>query len=249
MKPMAKAARVLSTPRRTASSPDPILKMIADADLSLARLRRATDEQQTIRGKIGDENTRYPTIEGPLAFHRLFTTYTFESVGEFERNCRTATAGQRRVIKDATKSLKSGKLDAYQQKIAQRNIIQAKAELVQIPLLRAWGTREWRREKLRLERLWRSSGYDKARDRIGVAHMAAYDAVSAVVEAKPRTVEGCLALMKFVADRTMRENLILRLDTESDVSAPLYRAHDILKMFEKMPRRPTLQPFRRKTAA
>src|ERR1035437_8385408 len=49
---------------------DPILKMIADADLSLARLRRATDEQQTIRGKIGDENTSYPTIEGPLVLLR-----------------------------------------------------------------------------------------------------------------------------------------------------------------------------------
>src|ERR1035437_10365551 len=119
---MPKATKKHTTIKRTGGpASDPILKMIADADLSLARLRRATDEQQTIRGTIGDENTSYPTIEGPLAFHRLFSTYTFQSIGEFERNCRSATACQRAFIKGATQSLKGGKLTPYQQGIARKN--------------------------------------------------------------------------------------------------------------------------------
>jgi hypothetical protein len=38
----------------------------------------------------------------------VFATCTFQSIGEFERICRSATARQRGMIKDATKSLKSG---------------------------------------------------------------------------------------------------------------------------------------------
>lgn len=57
----------------------------------------------------------------------------------------------------------------------------------------------------RLNRLWRSSGFAAAQSRRRTALVEKINAVRAVVKAKPRTVEGCVALLKFVADSTMRD--------------------------------------------
>jgi hypothetical protein len=55
-------------------------------------------------------------------------------------------------------------------------------------------------------------------------------AAIAVVKAKPRTVEGCIALLKFVAGSAMRD--MGTLNPEAEVRAPLYRIRDTLKMVD-----------------
>src|SRR4030081_3220836 len=102
---------------------------------------------------------------------------------------------------------------------------QAQIHLAQIPQARAWAIREWRREMARLNRLWRSSGFDAARSRRRAALAEKINAVRVVVKAKPRTVEGCVALPKFVADSTVL-SIWERLNPEAEVKDPLYRIRD-----------------------
>jgi hypothetical protein len=148
---MAKAASRPSMQRSRTSSPDPILKLIKEADIRLADLRRAAEERAAIIGKIGKNTVggsdlgRAP-IEGPLTFHRLFYTYTFDGLGPFMKACRRAASQAKTVIKGEKSSLKSGRLNAHQELIARQNILEAQATLAQLPLIEAWGQREWRRE-------------------------------------------------------------------------------------------------------
>jgi hypothetical protein len=94
----------------------------------------------------------------------------------------------------------------------------------QIPLAKAWAEREWRRERARLVRLWRSTGYTRAQFRQSSALIKALQAVGAFNKAKPRTIEGSVALLKFVADRVREDGITWMSDTKAEVSAPLYSA-------------------------
>jgi hypothetical protein len=99
-------------------------------------------------------------------------------------------------------------------------------------LVEAWGQREWRRDAARLDRLQRISGYRKANARYIKSYVAAWNAVTRVSKAKPKTAVGSLALIKLVADRHMHANALGFKDISAEICAPLYRAHDVLKMFE-----------------
>ena len=149
------------------------------------------------RAKIGESNSTDPVIRGPDLFRHLFSTLSFRSLSEIEYESKKATSVWRHAIRRESGQIRSGKLSARQ------NIAQAQIHLAQIPQARAWAIREWRREMARLNRLWRSSGFDAARSRRRAALAEKINAVRVVVKAKPRTVEGCVALPKFVADSTV----------------------------------------------
>lgn len=223
---MAKA-----TSKNTTS--DPIIKLIDRAQACLGELREADRALQAIEEKIGEANTHAAPIGGGLAFQRVFGSQTFMTEWFLNQECRRVTANLKKTIKTETTSLRGGKLDQAQQLYARQNILEAKASLAAIPLIRAFGEREWRAESARLHKLWRETGYAKADIRHGAAVTAARDAVLAVAATKPSTAEGGLALIKFVADRANGENMVLRmLDGDAEICAPLYRAHDVLKAAE-----------------
>jgi hypothetical protein len=78
---------------------------------------------------------------------------------------RKAVSRLKATIKRESGAIRGGKLSAAQIKVARENIVQARLELAQIPLAKAWAEREWRRERARLVRLWRSTGYTRAQFR------------------------------------------------------------------------------------
>jgi hypothetical protein len=68
---MAKAARKTITTKKTGTAPDPILKLIADANKSLADLRRANDELAAVSWKIG-EDAQNAVVRDPVPFQAPF---------------------------------------------------------------------------------------------------------------------------------------------------------------------------------
>jgi hypothetical protein len=66
--------------------------------------------------------------------------------------------------------------------------------------------------------------YTRAQFRHSSALIKALQAVGAVNKAKPRTIEGSVALLKFVADRVREDGITWMSDTKAEVSASLYSA-------------------------
>jgi|SRR5579863_6350483 len=227
---MPKAAKKHTTTKKTGTAPDPILKLIATAEDRIVDFRNAHAKYAAIRQKIGESNSTYPEIRGPDdIFRRLFSTLSFRSIAEIEYASKRAASAWRRIIRKESGLIRSGNLSAAQVRVARSNIAEAKIRLAEIPVARTWAIREWRREMARLRRCWRSSGFDKARARRSAALFKKLAAVRAVHKAKPQTVEGCVALLKFVADSSMRD---LGSDPEREVKAPLYRIRDALKLID-----------------
>jgi hypothetical protein len=229
---MAKATRVFSTPRFRTSSPDPIIELIKEALKLLAEMKTAREARGAIVDKVGMKNIDRAPIVGGLVFHQLFTQYTFDYIGEFDKACRRKEKELKGFLKAERAALRGRHLGADRQMYARRNILDAQAQLAQLPIVKAWGESEWRREDKRHTAVRRASGYDKALRRYNKAYFAASEAVHKVLTAKPKTAEGNLALVNFVADHAEKnENQIMSLrDINEQIRAPLYRAHKMLRV-------------------
>jgi predicted RNase H-like nuclease (RuvC/YqgF family) len=136
-------------------------------------------------------------------------------------------------IKESRRSLRRKRISADG---ARDTIEYWKRHLQERKEAKDWLENELRREQTRCNRLWRTSGYGTARRRLVEAKAPATDALKAVIEAKPTTFEGALALIKFVADRGLYSNVnsLPMGDLNAEVCAPLFRAHDIVEMFGRL---------------
>jgi hypothetical protein len=91
---------------------------------------------------------------------------------------------------------------AHDARHAREVIARQKQLLALIPEAKAWLTRELRQECVRARKIWRATGYAKARDRRKLAESDAIKTVRAVSSTKPTTVEGSIGVVSFVAWRT-----------------------------------------------
>ena len=70
-----------------------------------------------------------------------------------------------------------------------------------------------------ISKLWRESGYGRAKAQLYKAQVKVHAAVKALYETSPVTVEGAMELIKYVAEGP----------SLNDVSAPLLRAYGVIK--------------------
>jgi hypothetical protein len=111
---------------------------------------------------------------------------------------------------------------------AKANISRARLELGQLGEVSEWLKRELRRDMMSIIKLRQKTGFDKVDARKAAAEHNAEIAVRAVCDAKPRTLEGGMALIRFVDDAKKTADWI-DVDDVTDVGAVLYRAFDALQ--------------------
>jgi hypothetical protein len=220
---MPKATRKTTTPKKTGTAPDPILKLIADADRRLQEYRLAANEEAEIRSKIGERNSQRCFFRLPSRFDDFAAGFSYGNTKMLEADVKRIAGLAKEAIKESRRSLRRKRTSAD----AARDTIEYwKRHLQERKEARDWLDNEIRREETRRNRLWRTSGYGPARRRLVEAKAPADDALKAVLEAKPTTFEGALALIKFVADLGLYSNVL-----NAEVCAPLFRAYDVVRMF------------------
>jgi hypothetical protein len=227
---MPKAARKTITTKKTGGAPDPILKLIAGADLRLQEYRLAANEEAEIRSKIGERNSQRCFFRLPSRFDDFGSGISYGGTQMLEGDIKRIAKNAKEAIKESRRLLRRKRISAD---AARETIEYWKRHLQERKEAKDWLENELRREQARFNRLWRTSGYGAARRRLVVSKAPAADALKAVLEAKPVTFEGSLALIRFVADRGLYSNLngLPMGDLDAEVCAPLFRAHDVVRMF------------------
>jgi hypothetical protein len=228
---MAKAARkTITASRKRAAVPDPILSLIDDAHQEIQEVRRASLALSKFLERLGDgpDVARKPPAIGPDHFRGLFYATHFYSNDQIDQARRAAASRLRTVIAGETRTMKRRGSSPDVVSDAKANAARARLELAQLGEASEWLKRELRRDIMSVIKLRQKTGFDKVNARKVAAEHNAEIAVRAVGEAKPRTFEGAVALIKFIADAKKTADWIDVADV-TDVSAVLYRAFDALR--------------------
>ena len=222
-----------SATKKTGTAPDPILKLIADANIHLHEFIQASEEEAAIREKIGEHNCQRSRFSLPSRFDFL-RGYSFTvAYPFFDDQIKLIAKRAKENIEESRRLLKKKGISPATAQRARDSIMSWTREVQERKEAKEWLENAVRRDQVRLNKLWRTTGYYNARRRLMAANSAATDAVKAVSDAKPTTFEGSVALIKFVADRALysaRKGLPMT-DLDAEICAPLYRAHDLVQMF------------------
>ena len=214
---MAKATRKTTTP-----TPDPILKLVADAN---ARFRErdaawsASAKAEDNLGLLGDESAKVFGVDYLGPFRASFTT-----AEQIDANFKGRRAAIKSLI-DMQMAALGKKLSVRQRRAAQASLARARLELRHLKEVASFIKRELEREQRRLRKFRQVAEYEKAVTRRNKADQAALVTVRALSKAQPRTIEGAAALVKFIADFFNDNERIFDGLYLGDV---LYRAHAVM---------------------
>jgi len=145
---------------------------------------------------------------------------------QIDEGRKFAERSVRKPLADRQKELKGKRISDAGRTNLLALIARDKFALQQIKEAAAWLKAEWRRREDRSTRLRVKSGFEKAATNRVLADSAAVLAVRDLRNAKPRTVEGAAALIRFIADHYDRDGIV---EYEIDLGAALTRASDVLK--------------------
>jgi hypothetical protein len=235
---MAQAKRVLSTPRRTTSKSDPIFKLIEEATRRLIEFKHASEEEASIRQKIGENNCRRSHVSLPTRFN-FCQGHSYAAVSPLEYDNKLFAKRAKDSIEESRRFLKKKGVSPEAAKSTRSSIACWTREIQERKEAKEWLADVLKRDQARLNKLWRRSGYGNASSRVIAAEAAATDAITVVSKATPGTFEGAVALMKYVADRALYSDSDRRglpfADVDAEICAPLYRAHDLVHMWAIAP--------------
>jgi hypothetical protein len=227
-----KAVKKNSATKKTGTAPDPILKLIDNANRNLYEFHGASEEEAAIREKIGEHNCRRSRFSLPSRFD-FAHGYSYTAAYQFDDQIKRIAKQAKENIEESRRLLKKKGISPAAAQGARDSITYWTRDVQERKEAKEWLENAARRDQVRLNKLWRTTGYGIARRRLLATKTFATNAVNAVLEAKPTTFEGSVALIKFVADRVLysaRKGLPLA-DMDAEICAPLYRAHDLVHLF------------------
>jgi hypothetical protein len=194
---MAEANRVHSTPRRTASSPDPILKLIAVADRRLAEYEEAKKVASELATGLSEDDARGPGVRLPP---ELQSSITFGSEEFLKQVC--GDTGKR--LKQRIKELRGDLRDSSQSPTMSETMVHLEADkklLAMLPSAEKTALTKLRKERARVHKIWRATGYGTAYRRLNRARWQFETATFHVKNSEPTTVQGAIAVVKYAAER------------------------------------------------
>jgi hypothetical protein len=215
------------TKHTTAKKTDPMLGLIDTARRRIHDLCQAVDAHAKLEDKLGVTiSMRTALVIGPRWFDQLFNRSYFYNIKEIDDAQTAATTRLRAVIADETKKLKGkAKLSASEEHTSRTGIARAKFEMTQIAPAVEWLKREYQSDRAMLDRASRKSGYAKTRNAEIAAEVDALLAVRALSKVKPATIDGAIALVKFVADANKAgDSWHVEIDGELDLGEALHQA-------------------------
>jgi hypothetical protein len=227
---MAKAAKKHTTAKKIGPAPDPILDLIAHARKRLDEYYLAIAAARKLREKVGDHNCGPAEVFGLGEYfgHGMFGNMKYHSLRQIEEGREFAERRVRKPLAENQKVLKRKRIRDEVRVKLRALIARDKFALRQIKEAADWLKSEWQRQEDRSGRLRVKSGYEKAAFNRTNAETAAILAVRALRDAKPRTLEGAAALIRFIADHHDPDGAGW-VHYELDFSAALERASDVLK--------------------
>src|ERR1035438_712358 len=98
---MPKAAKKHITSKKAGTAPDPILKLIADADQRLRKYHWAANEEAEIRSKIGENNAKRIFFRLPSRFDDFGVGTSYGSTHMLEQDIKRIAEKAKEAIKES----------------------------------------------------------------------------------------------------------------------------------------------------
>jgi hypothetical protein len=209
------------------SSPDPVVKLIAIADKRIAEYTEAAKIESELATTLGEDDARAPSVQPPTEFrHNLPSAMASEEF--IKRSYRGLGKRLRQRIQHYRSALRKNpgspiRLETSEHLEADKKLLSA------LPYAEKTTLTAFRKKRARVNNIWRSTGYGKARDRLHQARWLFQLATFNVANAQPTTLQDAMALVKYAAERaTPAKSLPWSAWNFMQLSKPLRQAHDVL---------------------
>jgi hypothetical protein len=225
---MAKATEKHITPKQTGPAPDPILDLISQARKRIDEWDLAGEVVRKLRAKLGEHNCRPAQVFGLEYFGAgMFGNDHYHSLAQIDKGRKFAEGRVRKSLAETQETLKRKRISG---EVRAKLLALIARDKFALHLIKEAADRiraEWQRPEDRSGRLRVKSGLEKAWTRRVIAENAVLQAVRALRNAKPRTLEGAAALIRFIADHEDRDG-IGWVHHEIDFGAALKLASDVV---------------------
>jgi hypothetical protein len=208
---------------RVATKCDPIIKMIHAADTLLDKYVTAYNAASEIEEKIGDDRRR-PSIRRPDGWME-FGGALFDSEEDITRQSLALARRIRQRISHYRAALKRKNLPHQIRIETSQRLTSDLRKLELLPATQRDMLRAFRKERARINRVWRETGYGKARKARSRYGKQLSAITSSIAKLWPETVQGALALIAYISTR-MRDDLTGLFPLfEANLDRSLIRVH------------------------
>ena len=200
---MPKAARKNSTTKKTRVSPDPIRKLIADADKCLFEFTEAAKVESQLAAKVGKGDTVAAAVSPPPEFRYEMPTL-MANEDFLKKHCRGLGKRLTQRIRHYQRALRNNPKSPIALETTE-HLNADKKLLAMLPSTERKMLATLRKERVRINKIWRATGYGKARARLHTALDQFGIAKFMVNNAEPTTLDDAVAVVRWAAVPGARE--------------------------------------------